>query len=101
MADREIGVGPKVILFKYCGELSLLVKCKTCTFGPIQSCTFKTLKVSEIKVIIYHIIFGPFINAIQNGYRKYNKFLKSKLSNQSQPAKCQMLFEKMPIIGLC
>ena len=32
------------ILFKSCGELSLLVKCSTCTFGSSQSCNFKQFK---------------------------------------------------------
>ena len=52
----------KDILYKSGGELSLFVQCATCTFGRAQSCHFKKLKVYEMQLTIYNIIFTSVIN---------------------------------------
>ena len=61
---REIGVRPKVILFKSYGEFFLLMKFKTSTFWPTQSYSFKKVKVSEIKLTIctYNVFLASFIS---------------------------------------
>ena len=48
----------KVIVNKACGELSLLVKSTTCTFGPDQSCNFK----QKSKFMKQNKTFLPLIN---------------------------------------
>ena len=45
MTLLRIGV-IKVIAYKSCSELFLLVQCRTFTFGPAQSCNLKTFVAS-------------------------------------------------------
>jgi hypothetical protein len=48
--------GKEIIVNKSCGELSLIVQCKTCTFGPAKNSNFKKLKVYETKyVCVYKV----------------------------------------------
>ena len=57
---RASGDLTPVIVFKPCGELSLLVQnATTCTFGPTQSCNSKNLKDfgKKIKAVCCKTVF--------------------------------------------
>ena len=48
----------KVIVYKSCGELSLLLQRTTCTLGRAQGCNFKQSKVCVTKLYIYNKNFA-------------------------------------------
>ena len=50
---------PKSLNIKH--DLSILVPCTACQFGPAQSCNFKNIKAYETKLFIYNVMLASFI----------------------------------------
>ena len=42
----------KVVVYKFCGELFLIVQCITYTFGPSQSCNFNLFKHLRLPIMV-------------------------------------------------
>jgi hypothetical protein len=84
----------KVIVYKSCGEVSLLVQFTTCTFWPAQSCSFKKCKVYETIQHIYNITFAPLKNLNKMTHKKVTKikikFMSSKMPNSPHLTFCFM-----------
>ena len=66
--EVEVAGAYKVLVYKSCVELSLVMQCKTWNFGATQSHNFKKLKICKIKQqiqlfqYIYSTIFVDFFN---------------------------------------
>ena len=84
----------KVIAYKSCGEVSLIVQCTTCIFGPAKSCNFKKCKGNETKLHIYNITFAPLKNLNKMTHKKVTKikikFMSSKMPNSPHLTFCFM-----------
>ena len=72
----------KVILYKSCSDIFLLMQCRTCTIGLAQVCNFNRLKLYLTKFLP---LFKPNLNAIQNNYRKYRNFMNYTQLAQTSP----------------
>ena len=82
----------KVIVNKACGELSLLVKSTTCTFGPDQSCNFKQKSKFMKQNKTFFASYQSKQNSTQNSFKKCKKFINRQTGPNQR--KSQILFDK-------